>query len=326
MTAMTYAWLALPCAIAFCVALGPARTRLADRLADVPNERSLHARPRPRVGGLGIMAGALPFLFLSRDESLVVCAACALFLCVVSLIDDMRPLPIEVRLPAHALAAMVVVLVVRIDAPHALLCAALAAIAIVWSTNLFNFMDGSDGLAGGMAVIGFAALAFASGPSLGPLAWCAAVLSSASLGFLLLNFPPARVFMGDAGSIPAGFLAAALGWIGIAHDAWPVWFPVLVFSPFIADASLTLARRALRREAVWRAHRSHYYQRLVLHGWSKARLALSAYAVMIACSVSALAALRLGAAGACAIIAAWSAIWVALFVAIDRRAPSNRER
>jgi UDP-GlcNAc:undecaprenyl-phosphate GlcNAc-1-phosphate transferase len=107
---------------------------------------------------------------------------------------------------------------------------------------------------------------------------------------------------------------------------WPAWFPVLVFSPFIADATVTLVRRALRREAVWRAHRSHYYQRLVLHGWSKARLAWSAYALMIASSTSAIGALHGSAWNACAIIAGWTAIWVALFIAIDRRAPSNRAR
>jgi UDP-N-acetylmuramyl pentapeptide phosphotransferase/UDP-N-acetylglucosamine-1-phosphate transferase len=132
--------------------------------------------------------------------------------------------------------------------------------------------------------------------------------------------------MGDAGSIPLGFLAAAMGWIGVARGVWPAWFPVLVFSPFVADATVTLVRRALRGEAVWRAHRSHYYQRLVLHGWSKERLALSAYGMMIASSSSAVVALRTDAWGACAIILVWAAIWVALFVAIDRRAPSNRAR
>lgn len=318
------ALLALPCLIAFCIALALSRARFASRVADVPNERSLHERPMPRVGGLGIMAGALPFMFVFGDEALRVCAACAAFLAAISLVDDMRSLPIEVRLPAHALAAIVVVLLVRIDLPFAMLAAACAAVTIVWCTNLYNFMDGADGLAGGMATIGFATLAAAAWSAFPALGWCAAAISSASLGFLFLNFPPARVFMGDAGSIPLGFLAAAMGWIGLAAGAWPVWFPLLVFSPFIVDASVTLARRALRREAVWRAHRSHYYQRLVLHGWSKRRLALAEYALMLGSSLSAIAALRLGGTGACVIIACWTAIWITLFAAIDRRAPSNR--
>lgn len=317
------AWLLVPCGVAYCVAMLLSRTRVAGRLADIPNERSLHVNPTPRVGGLGVMAGALPFLFAAGDGALVATAACALFLCGISLIDDTRSLPVEVRLPAHALAALVVVLLVRIDTPHAIALALLAMLGIVWSANLFNFMDGADGLAGGMAAIGFAALACESWQAYPALAWCAAAISSAAIGFLLLNFPPARVFMGDAGSIPLGFLAAAMGWIGFAQGAWAAWFPLLVFSPFAADATVTLLRRALRRERVWRAHRSHYYQRLVLHGWSKRRLALAAYALMVACASSAIAASRLGAWGACVIITIWTAIWVALFVAIDRRAPSN---
>jgi UDP-GlcNAc:undecaprenyl-phosphate GlcNAc-1-phosphate transferase len=326
MTGAAMAWLAVPCGIAFCVAFILSRTRFAKRLADVPNERSLHVSPRPRVGGLGIMAGALPFMLAFGSDAIAVCVVCAAFLSGISLIDDLRGLPIEVRLPAHALAALIVVLLARIDAPHAVLIAMVGVLAIAWSTNLFNFMDGADGLAGGMATIGFAAFAFASWGASAPLGASAAAIASASLGFLMLNFPPARVFMGDSGSIPLGFLAAALGWIGFTQGVWPAWFPVLVFSPFIADATVTLARRALRREAVWRAHRSHYYQRLVLHGWSKTRLAVSAYALMIASSSSALVAMRMDARGACAIIAVWTAIWVALFIAIDRRAPSNRAR
>ncbi len=95
--------------------------------------------------------------------------------------------------------------------------------------------------------------------------------------------------MGDAGSIPLGFLAGALGVQGALAGAWPFWFPVLVFSPFIVDATVTLARRMVRREPFWRAHRAHYYQRLVLSGWSHRRVALGAYALMCAGAAAALA-------------------------------------
>jgi len=320
--ALDIARLAAPMAIAWSVGFLLPRTGFARRVSDVPNERSLHEAATPRVGGVGIVAATLPFMLLQGDEIFIL-AACAAFLAVVSLIDDMRSLPIEVRLPAHALAATVAVLAVPIDHAYAPVVAVLAVIAIVWATNLFNFMDGADGLAGGMALIGFGALALASWETLPPLAWTAAIIASAALGFLLLNFPPARIFMGDAGSIPLGFLAATLGWLGIAHGTWPAWFPLLVFSPFVADATVTLIRRALRGDAVWRAHRSHYYQRLVLHGWTKTRLAVSAYSLMLAVAASACLALRQGGYSAYAIIGAWTVSYAAIFIAIDLHAPST---
>jgi UDP-N-acetylmuramyl pentapeptide phosphotransferase/UDP-N-acetylglucosamine-1-phosphate transferase len=124
--------------------------------------------------------------------------------------------------------------------------------------------------------------------------------------------------MGDAGSIPLGFLAATLGILGARLDVWPGLFPLLVFSPFIVDASVTLARRALRGEKIWQAHRSHYYQRAVLLGASHRQLALAAYALMLA--VAALAfALR-----AFPQLAAWvlilsAATYTLIFLAIDFR-------
>ena len=320
------ACVAAPAAIAWVLARLLARTGLARRVADVPNERSLHATPTPRVGGIAIMGAALPLMAVLGDAVVMPALACAAFLAGISLIDDMRSLPVEVRLPAHILAALVVVLAAPGDHMHAWLAAVLAVAAIAWATNLFNFMDGADGLAGGMAAIGFATLALAARDISMPLAACAAVVASAAVGFLALNFPPARIFMGDAGSIPLGFLAGAFGWIGVTLGAWPAWFPVLVFSPFVADATVTLVRRAVRREPVWRAHRSHYYQRLVLGGWSRRRLALQAYALMLATAASAWVALGQGGAGAYAIIAAWTAIYAALFIAIDRRTPSHGAR
>jgi UDP-N-acetylmuramyl pentapeptide phosphotransferase/UDP-N-acetylglucosamine-1-phosphate transferase len=168
---------------------------------------------------------------------------------------------------------------------------AIAVIAIAWMTNLFNFMDGTDGLAGGMAIVGFGTFAWAAASvDAMPLAWASAALASASCGFLAHNFPPARVFMGDAGSIPLGFLAGALGLLGIAEHAWGWWFPVLVFSPFIVDATVTLLRRIARREAFWRAHRDHYYQRAALAGISRRSLVAAAYILMMAVAASALVA------------------------------------
>ena len=98
--------------------------------------------------------------------------------------------------------------------------------------------------------------------------------------------------MGDAGSIPLGFLAAAIGILGNLVNAWPWWFPLLVFSPFIVDATVTLLKRTVSGKKIWVAHREHYYQRLVLLGWSHKKLAIAEYALMLACAASALYALE----------------------------------
>jgi UDP-N-acetylmuramyl pentapeptide phosphotransferase/UDP-N-acetylglucosamine-1-phosphate transferase len=249
---------------------------------DHPNERSLHVTPTPRIGGLGIMAGVgvaavwLAGAGLMQAALSVVLAAFGL--AAVSVLDDLRGLPVALRFLAHFVAAAACLLALGLSGWSLVG----ATLAVVWVTNLFNFMDGSDGLAGGMTAIGFGALALAAmlGGASDLAAFCAAI-AAAALAFLRFNFPPARVFMGDAGSIPLGFLAATLGVLGAMQGVWPWLFPMLVFSPFIVDASVTLGRRALRGEKIWRAHRSHYYQRVVLLGASHRQLAMAAYVLML---------------------------------------------
>jgi UDP-N-acetylmuramyl pentapeptide phosphotransferase/UDP-N-acetylglucosamine-1-phosphate transferase len=252
---------------------------------DLPNNRSLHSVPVPRSGGVGILAGIAAGWTGAMPPSLWLAALCVL--AAVSLIDDHRPLSAAVRLAVQLLAALAVVACSAWPATG-LVFAALAVLYIVWMINLYNFMDGANGLAGGMALFGFAAYACAATlagyPDLGLWAACVA---GAAAGFLHFNFDPARVFMGDVGSVPLGFLAAVLGLEGIGRGAWPLWFPILVFLPFVADATVTLIKRGLRGEKVWQAHREHYYQRLVRAGWSHRKLALWSYALMLAFSASA---------------------------------------
>jgi UDP-N-acetylmuramyl pentapeptide phosphotransferase/UDP-N-acetylglucosamine-1-phosphate transferase len=286
---------------------------------DHPNERSLHATPTPRIGGLGIMAGVgvaagwLAGAGLLQGALPAVLAAFGL--AAVSVLDDVRGLPVALRFLAHFVAAGACLLALGLTG-WALLAGTLA---VVWVTNLYNFMDGSDGLAGGMAALGFGALALAAwqGDAPGLAAFCAAI-TAAALAFLRFNFPPARVFMGDAGSIPLGFLAATLGIVGAMQQVWPWLFPLLVFSPFIVDASVTLTRRALRGEKIWRAHRSHYYQRVVLLGASHRQLAVAAYALMLAMAALAFALLLLPQHAAWVLILS-AATYLLIFLAIDRR-------
>lgn len=283
---------------------------------DHPNDRSLHVRPTPRIGGLGVMVSlAICALFL-RPEGVSVPILAALGLCALSFLDDMGGLSVRIRFASHFLAAGVALFVLP-GLPDWVWW--LAFPALVWMTNLYNFMDGSDGLAGGMALFGFAsygAVAWIGGAE--PFALLAWVIAAAAAGFLLFNFPPARVFMGDAGSIPLGYLAAALGLAGWSTGLWPIAFPVLVFSPFIVDASLTLLRRLSRGEKVWQAHRSHYYQRLVRMGWSHRRLALVEYGVMALAGVSGLL-LVSHPDWQFALVVLWTVFYISLAVAIDRR-------
>lgn len=318
--------------VAFLLALAAiaaiSRGALAARLVDRPNERSLHQRPTPRVGGIGLLCGVAAAMVFAGVSSSLWLFLVALVLAVISAMDDAESLPVATRLGAHLVAAaMAVVIVGPATQPMwgGNIAAGLAALlAIAWMSNLYNFMDGADGLAGGMAAIGFAAFAIAAqGVGAQDLAILCGALSAASVAFLAFNAPPAKVFMGDAGSVPLGFLAGALGWYGTVRGAWPAWFPALVFSPFIVDATLTLARRAAAGEAVWKAHRSHYYQRLVLGGWSHRRLALSQWALMGAVAASAIVAREQSATGQGAILAAWLLAYGVIAIAVDTRHPRH---
>lgn len=291
-------------------------SHLGRAISDVPNERSLHAVPVPRVGGIALMAGALAgWLWLMEIPDWRV-AAPLLLLFVVSMFDDARGMPVRVRLLSHMVAAAILVAGLGMH----WLWGIVALFLVVWMTNLYNFMDGSDGLAGGMALFGFGwygAAALANGAE--NFALVNFALSAAALGFLLFNFHPARMFMGDAGSIPLGFLAAAFGLLGWQMELWPVWYPVLVFSPFVADASVTLFRRMLRGEKLSQAHRSHYYQRLVQMGWGHRNTALTEYVLMFAVGGSGLWSLGQVAAVQLSVLLFWLAACLGLMVWVDAR-------
>jgi UDP-N-acetylmuramyl pentapeptide phosphotransferase/UDP-N-acetylglucosamine-1-phosphate transferase len=288
---------------------------------DHPNARSLHATPTPRVGGLGIIAGVIVSAiglaaFGLLDSGLLAALLGMLALAAVSVLDDVRNLSVRVRFGVHFLVALGCLLAFGV---HGWLLIP-GVLAVVWMTNLYNFMDGSDGLAGGMASIGFGALALAAWLAHAPgLALLCAAIAAAALAFLRFNFPPARLFMGDAGSIPLGFLAAVLGMLGTRDQIWAWYFPLLVFSPFIVDASVTLLRRALRGEKIWHAHREHYYQRLVRMGWQHRTTALAEYAVMVGSSGMALISLFTPAAVGLLIALAWVAVLLVTMGWIDRR-------
>lgn len=292
------------------------RLMFAGRGLDLPGHRSLHQTPVPHGGGLGLVAVALAAGgWFGLDAAWLLGIA---VLALVSLLDDWLHLPFWLRLGVHlGVAAGVVFLHVLNVNPVTIG----AVVIIAWAINAYNFMDGADGLAGSMAVTGFGAYAVAFAASgFGDLAGLCLALSAAALGFLVFNWHPARIFMGDVGSIPSGFLAGGLGWYGVVSGAWPLWFPLTVFAPFLLDASATLIRRAWRRERVWEAHRDHYYQRMVRMGCAHDAMCLRWLALMLGGALLALWLLhagdeRAGWLGA----AAWWCVLMVLGRAVDRR-------
>jgi UDP-N-acetylmuramyl pentapeptide phosphotransferase/UDP-N-acetylglucosamine-1-phosphate transferase len=257
---------------------------------DHPNERSSHSAPTPRGGGIGILAVALPLVaavfWLHTPEATAfrVVLALTAALALVSWVDDLRGIPVALRLAAHV-AAVAVTLALM---PEKLLVfqgvlplvfdRIAAALAWVWFINLYNFMDGIDGIAGVETIaIGlglFVLLVTAGGDTGQPgfaLALAALVTASAAAGFLVLNWHPARVFMGDVGAIALGYL---LGWFLLTLAAWGYWSAALILPGYyLADATITIARRALAGEPVWQAHAKHFYQRAVQRGLGHARVA-----------------------------------------------------
>jgi len=285
-------------------------------IQDIPNDRSLHAEPIPRTGGIALMAGILSgwMMLIQFWAWWIVLPALGLF--VLSLVDDIRNLSPRTRLLGHFVAAFIVV---GWSGVSWLWCLPVL-LFIVWMTNLYNFMDGSDGLAGGMALFGFSFYGIAgliNGNE--PFAMLNFSIGAAALGFLYHNFYPAKVFLGDAGSIPLGFLAASFGVWGWQQGYWPFWFPILVFSPFVADATMTLLKRTWSRKNLAQAHRSHYYQRLVQMGWGHRNTAIVEYVLMLLAGVSALWGTGLDVQGQGNLLAWWGAIYLGLTIWVDRR-------
>lgn len=285
---------------------------------DHPNERSMHETPVPRIGGVGIMIGLASGWILAWPDFPKTLLALALALSALSLVDDFRGLSAALRFCAQLLASSILMAAAP-EFPGGLIGTVLGVFALSWMSNLYNFMDGSDGLAGGMAVFGFGFYALAAWQG-GAwfLASSAACVAAASAGFLWFNFHPARIFMGDSGSVPLGFIAGGMGLLGWQAGMWPFCFPILVFSPFIVDASLTLAKRLLRGEKVWQAHREHYFQRLIRLGYGHRDTAILEYVLMLACGASAMLMLNASAEVQAVVIVAWFAIYALLAHRVDK--------
>jgi UDP-GlcNAc:undecaprenyl-phosphate/decaprenyl-phosphate GlcNAc-1-phosphate transferase len=259
------------------------RSSVAKAVIDLPNHRSLHTRPTPKVGGIGIAAGIILSITVSSIFSPIGSSMLSptLFafaaLVGISTLDDATQLTVKVRLSLHLLIVLTWIIwcfaLSQLHASRQLTPVSIAAITlivtlgIVWATNLFNFMDGSDGLAGCMALLGFTsygiAASMAGDITLFAICICAC---GAILSFLYFNWPAAQVFLGDSGSIPLGFLAAAIGTIGVFRGHWPADFPLMLFAMFWIDATYTLVIRLIRGRKLGEPHRDHWYQKAIQSG------------------------------------------------------------
>jgi Fuc2NAc and GlcNAc transferase len=249
---------------------------LARSIIDVPNARSSHSVPTPRGGGVAIVVGFLVFLpiitwaGLLPLQVLIGTWLAGAVVAIVGFMDDHGHIAARWRLLGHFSAAawalfwlggVPAITVFGISIELGWLGGVFAAFYLVWMLNLYNFMDGIDGLASTEAVCAClgACLIYWLGDVEG-LFWLPLLLATAVAGFLFWNFPPARIFMGDAGS---GFLGLMLGVISL-QAAWVssqlIWVWLILLGVFIVDSTFTLMRRLLRGDRVYEAHRSHAYQ------------------------------------------------------------------
>jgi len=279
--------------------------RLAKRLGlfDIPNQRSSHTQATPRGGGLPITIltlSAAVWHLASGEFSPVLAAYVvgAFLIALVSWLDDVRRMSRLLRISFHFLAALLVVGAVLLKDPRpSLNVFIIVAVPVVLTwvvgfTNIFNFMDGIDGLAGGQALVSglwWAAVAIVSGNPV--LLWLSLAIAASSIGFLLHNWSPARIFMGDVGSAFLGYTFAVFPLISGDPVNLRLWCGgILTVWPFAFDGAVTVIRRLLRNENIFEAHRQHIYQRLVRLGWSHQAVALLYVAFAAISSVSGLVA------------------------------------
>jgi Fuc2NAc and GlcNAc transferase len=267
---------------------------------DIPNERSSHITPTPRGGGIAFVATSLiGFLLLllndglNRTELFSLCCA-GVIVAIAGHLDDRQKISgATVRLVLHAISA--IILIVGVGIPSALAIfdrivitgivgSILGVVYLVWLLNLFNFMDGTDGIAASEAIFVALAGAFLTYHVLSDTDHSAAavILAASTFGFILYNWSPAKIFMGDVGSGFLGIVIGGLSLIAANQDAELLWVWIILLAVFVSDATVTLIRRLLRKQKPHVAHRSHAYQHLAIRLDSHAKVALLVLAINIA--------------------------------------------
>ena len=266
---------------------------------DIPNERSSHITPTPRGGGIAFVATSLiGFLLLllnnalNKTEIFALCCAGAIVAIAGHLDDRQKISGATVRLVLHTISAVILIVGVGIPSELALLGhtvnagiigSILGVVYLVWLLNLFNFMDGTDGIAASEAIFVALAGAFLNYHVLADAnhSAVAIVLAASTFGFIFYNWSPAKIFMGDVGSGYLGIVIGGLSLIAANQDPELLWVWIILLAVFVSDATVTLLRRLLRKQKPHVAHRSHAYQHLAIKLNSHAKVALLVLAVNI---------------------------------------------
>lgn len=260
-------------------------------IMDIPEKRSSHVKPMPRGGGLAIYLAFLLTIALSRKyfdpDFLKILLIGLTIICSLGLIDDIKRVSTIIRLLVQIVAALIPIsfglTINSIDFPVlgtlklGLLAIPVTLIWILWLTNLYNFMDGIDGIAAAeAAAVSFFLFLISSRIGDASLSYLNLLILGSALGFLIHNFPPAKIFMGDSGSYFFGFFfsVAAIHSSQSKLTEIPFLIFVLLLGTFVIDTAVTLMRRILKNERWFEAHRSHYYQRLVISGYSHRQVTL----------------------------------------------------
>lgn len=290
---------------------------LRHAILDHPNPRSSHSRPTPTGGGVGVMAALLPvwgagaYFFPSAVAGGWPLFAAALLLAAVSWVDDLRGLSPAIRLlfQGAAVAFVLITLPEEFRIFQGVLPPLVDRIAAgllwIWFLNLFNFMDGIDGMTGvETASLGLGVALVASLANLAPgFAYYGIAAAGAALGFLVWNWPPAKIFLGDVGSVTLGFL---LGWLLLSLAAAGHWAAAVILPLYyLMDSTTTLVRRLLRGERIWEAHASHFYQLATRRGLGHG----SVVRIVLAGNLGLIGLALLAASGV-----AWSSLFVSLLL------------
>jgi len=266
---------------------------------DIPNERSSHLTPTPRGVGIAFVAASLAGILLlllnselDRADLLALCCAGAIAAIAGHLDDRQKISGATIRLGFHALGA--IILIVGIGFPSQIslfdrtvntgvIGSILGVLYLVWLLNLFNFMDGTDGIAASEAIFVCVAGAILNFHVLSDINFSAAaiILASCTFGFLIYNWSPAKIFMGDVGSGYLGIVIGGLSLIAANQDPELLWVWIILLAVFVSDATVTLIRRLLRKQKPHVAHRSHAYQHLAIRLNSHAKVALLVLTVNI---------------------------------------------
>jgi len=243
------------------------RVKLNKIFYDVPNQRSSHTKPTLKIGGVIIFSIFFPTIYNEYYSFSINLLLPAFIIFIISFLDDLFHVSNLIRFLFHLFASIIFISLLPIDN---IFISMFFVISMIWITNLYNFMDGIDGLSVSMTIVGFSSFAYIFYlKSAYDLSVISSLLVFVVLPFFYFNFIKSKIFIGDSGATTIGFLAGALGLIGWTNELFPIWFPILIFVPFGADATLTLILRLYERKNPFQPHNEFFFHKLIFLGYPK---------------------------------------------------------